>query len=406
MVEGTNTLVEEVKEPGRVEEEGGLDIPVAKEDVAQPIVRPKIRLSLGEARWRAMRLMLLAVAYHHLDIGGTVLLSQQLVDPGHPHPHLMVLHSKVGERRWMEDEGGVELFHRAWGQHNGCIVRQVWGGQFQECTIMAAWAMGMVLLGPWQGGAWSEPWFHLANPKLRVECALGRPRAPEQHATGIQDSSLGAVMGGADCVPHRELRTHNVDQQGLKRQQGTQKLDSRDPGASAVNQVLFLHLGPWTRHMPWGPPPIQASFDCSSDQVALFLTQIISYLDVYGCCYPSQWVMVIAITAELMGEDTDWVADVHSDHTRELTDVGLFLEALWVRFEDESWAEGELVALRQSSCPAKEYIKEFRKIASRLRTWPDVFMYNSSIWAWTVIFNRCVSNEVYFPVWLNGSELQ
>lgn len=66
--------------------------------------------------------------------------------------------------------------------------------------------------------------------------------------------------------------------------------------------------------------------------------------------------MVIAITAVLMGEATYWVADLHSNHARELTDVGLFLEALWVRFEDESWAqvaEGEFVALRKRGRLAK-----------------------------------------------------
>lgn len=76
--------------------------------------------------------------------------------------------------------------------------------------------------------------------------------------------------------------------------------------------------------------------------------------------------MVVAITAVLMGEATDWVAGLHSSRSRALVDMGKFLEALRARFEDESSAqvaEGELIALKQRGLSAKEYVREFRKIA-------------------------------------------
>lgn len=85
-------------------------------------------------------------------------------------------------------------------------------------------------------------------------------------------------------------------------------------------------------------------------------------MDLYGRFYPSQWVMVMAVTAVLTREVADWVASLHSDHAQELVNVGLFLEALRERFEDESraqLAEGELVALKQRGRPAKDYVWEF-----------------------------------------------
>ncbi|KAK9398714.1 Retrotransposon-derived protein PEG10 [Crotalus adamanteus] len=38
------------------------------------------------------------------------------------------------------------------------------------------------------------------------------------------------------------------------------------------------------------------------------------------------------------------------------------------------WAEAQLVGLRQRGRPAKEYIREFQKLAGRLRSWPDRLM--------------------------------
>lgn len=52
----------------------------------------------------------------------------------------------------------------------------------------------------------------------------------------------------------------------------------------------------------------------------------------------------------------------------------MFLEALHGRFEDEiqtQITEGELVALKQHGRPAKEYVKEFQKLAGRLQSWPE-----------------------------------
>lgn len=118
-------------------------------------------------------------------------------------------------------------------------------------------------------------------------------------------------------------------------------------------------MGPWPQEMVWGPPLLQATFDGNTDHLALFLSQVISHLDNYACLYPSQWAMVGAVIALLESEATEWVADLHSDHARELADAGLFLEALRSRFKDVSWVqctEGELLALKQRGWPAADYV--------------------------------------------------
>lgn len=70
----------------------------------------------------------------------------------------------------------------------------------------------------------------------------------------------------------------------------------------------------------------------------------------------------------------EWVAHLHSDHTRELSNVGTFLGALRTRFEDVSRirrAEGEVLGIKQRGRLAAEYVREFRRVASKLWTWPE-----------------------------------
>lgn len=84
--------------------------------------------------------------------------------------------------------------------------------------------------------------------------------------------------------------------------------------------------------------------------------------------------MVVAVIAGLQGEAAEWVADLYTDHARELADTGPFLETLQSRFEDVSqvwWAEGELLALKQQGCSTAKYIHEFQRVAGRLRSWPE-----------------------------------
>lgn len=80
----------------------------------------------------------------------------------------------------------------------------------------------------------------------------------------------------------------------------------------------------------------------------------------------------MAVTAALEGEAAKWVADLHSKHTWELGNAGLFLEALQGRFKDATraqWAEEEFLSLKQRGRPVVKYIREFRQIAGKLQIW-------------------------------------
>lgn len=84
--------------------------------------------------------------------------------------------------------------------------------------------------------------------------------------------------------------------------------------------------------------------------------------------------MVVAVIASLQGEAVAWAADLYSKHARELADVSLFLEALWLQFEDVAhthWAEAEVLGLRQQGRPALEYVSLFRRVARKLQSWPE-----------------------------------
>lgn len=183
------------------------------------------------------------------------------------------------------------------------------------------------------------------------------------------------VLRGVDQGPHRAQGTHDNEQPGPRKQSSHHRVQSRiSSDTRPPGQAPAWAPGAWPQQMLWGPPPIQATFDDSSDQVVLFLSQIISHMDLYGRLYLSQWAMVVAITMVLMGEVADWVANLHSNHAKELVNGGLFLETLRGRLEDESrtqLVEGELVALKLGGWPAKDYVKEFCMIALRLRVWPE-----------------------------------
>lgn len=90
------------------------------------------------------------------------------------------------------------------------------------------------------------------------------------------------------------------------------------------------------------------------------MSHAISHLDRYAHLYPSQWAMVVGITAGLQGEAAAWAADLYSDHAPELGDAGLFLEALHARFEDTARlqrAEAEILSLKQRGRPAADYVR-------------------------------------------------
>lgn len=66
----------------------------------------------------------------------------------------------------------------------------------------------------------------------------------------------------------------------------------------------------------------------------------------------------------------EWVTQLHDD-SPELGNIDTFLKELRARFEDESQAqqaEAEIHKIRQKGHPAKEYVKEVRRVVGKLCT--------------------------------------
>lgn len=150
------------------------------------------------------------------------------------------------------------------------------------------------------------------------------------------------------------------------------------PTPADTIQGLGRPVAPWGPGVAWGPLPIPISFNGNPNRLAMVLSHLISHLDRYAHLYPSQWAMVVVVTAGLQGEATAWATDLYSDHARELADAGLFLEALHSRFEDASrlqQAEAEVLSLKQRGRPAADYVQDFRQLASRLcSSWPECLL--------------------------------
>lgn len=177
------------------------------------------------------------------------------------------------------------------------------------------------------------------------------------------ENRLGVRRSPVDTGPHQRV---HYDEQRPSRSMGCDSQTSL-PAWPAGGQGQ----GPVVR---WDPPALKASFDSSPDRVALFLGQVIDHLDRFGHLYTSEWAMVLAVAAVMEGKVAEWVANLYSDHAGEVRDVGLFLAALQEHFEDSTQvqqAEGEPLTTKQRGRPLVEYIREFRRLAGKVRGWPE-----------------------------------
>lgn len=134
-------------------------------------------------------------------------------------------------------------------------------------------------------------------------------------------------------------------------------------------------MGFWQAPLPlWEPPVLRGTFNGNCNRLALFFGQVISHIDRYAHLYQSQWAMVMVVTAVLEGEAVYWVADLHSQHTRELGNTGLFLKVLREQFKDATSAqraEGDIVELQQWGRLVADYLRNFHWLAGKLRGWPE-----------------------------------
>lgn len=68
------------------------------------------------------------------------------------------------------------------------------------------------------------------------------------------------------------------------------------------------------------------------------------------------------------------MTQLHDEDAPDLGDSDIFLQELRARFKDESQtqqAEAEIQEIKQKSHPAKEYIREFRRLDGKLQHWPE-----------------------------------
>lgn len=103
--------------------------------------------------------------------------------------------------------------------------------------------------------------------------------------------------------------------------------------------------------------------------MAYHLNQVWVHIDHYGDAYANNQEIIQAITENLDGEAVERVTQLHNEDTPELGNIDDFLQKLRSRFEDEAQsqeAEAEIKAIKQRGCPAKEYVREFCRIARKL----------------------------------------
>ncbi|ETE59976.1 hypothetical protein L345_14287, partial [Ophiophagus hannah] len=126
---------------------------------------------------------------------------------------------------------------------------------------------------------------------------------------------------------------------------------------------------------PAAPPQFKAAFDRDPDKLAFFLNRVWAHIDEYVSDYPSDQSMIQAITKKFKREAAEWMNQLHNKDVPELGNVdSCFLQELRDRFKDESQAqesEAEIKEMKQRGCPAKEYIREFRRVAGKLQHWPE-----------------------------------
>ncbi|KAG8139156.1 hypothetical protein E2320_001932 [Naja naja] len=160
-------------------------------------------------------------------------------------------------------------------------------------------------------------------------------------------------VGGSDMDMCRGLDQYDLQSRGSTGPKETMKKTPRHGVQMSSGTWHGLGTSVWEV----GTTPLHASFDGSADRLAVFLGQVINHFDLYG-------------------EARGWAADLHREHSRHLADIGLFLNALRTRFEDNSegqQAEDVLLALRQKGRPVREYVNEFHRAADCiLRPRPDL----------------------------------
>uniref|UniRef100_A0ACB8FC98 Uncharacterized protein n=1 Tax=Sphaerodactylus townsendi TaxID=933632 RepID=A0ACB8FC98_9SAUR len=102
-----------------------------------------------------------------------------------------------------------------------------------------------------------------------------------------------------------------------------------------------------------------------------------SYMEVHGAGFRTDHERVFELGTQLRGEAVNWLVDLVEGDASELYNLEHFLMALRRRFEDPLTEEKVQAALRrlwQESRSVSDFAVEFRRLASRLRGWPEMVL--------------------------------
>ncbi|XP_039211424.1 uncharacterized protein LOC120313512 [Crotalus tigris] len=360
MAEGVQDVIPVEPDQETVQErEEGLEAPITE----QPVVRPKVREAC------LPNLSIEVQGPQGIISGAHTLAGEWLQSPvvtgmaegcgvGPTEDGRMI--TQWRERRPMDEEEEDWSYATAPGQTVMDLLREQFGeGGIPGCAFMAemdARTRSTIMVTNSSSSTHTASGrFRLTSPKLKPEPTrsdLYQGRVGTQGNSRTVDKSRGGT-GGSSTVPSQGLRSAP----GAPFSRGPDSITSGAGASTGPSYTTGWGPGQWPQGSVWGPPPLNVTFDGNPDKLTL-LSQTIGHMDRYGHLYPSQWAMVGAVTAALQGMALEWIADLHTDHARELASVGAFLGALRTCFEDLSriWrTEGEVLNIKQRGRPVAEY---------------------------------------------------
>uniref|UniRef100_A0ACB8E671 Uncharacterized protein n=1 Tax=Sphaerodactylus townsendi TaxID=933632 RepID=A0ACB8E671_9SAUR len=146
--------------------------------------------------------------------------------------------------------------------------------------------------------------------------------------------------------------------------------------------------GPMSQREP--QKSFKVNFDGNPDELAFFLIQVGSYMEVHGSSFYLDQERVFEISTWFRGEAANWLVGLVEEDVPELYNLEQFLLALRQRFEDplvEEKARGELQRLWQGNCSVSEFTADFCRLASACVGGPS--------WSWSSSSRTLITPSYY-----------
>uniref|UniRef100_A0ACB8FFT6 Uncharacterized protein n=1 Tax=Sphaerodactylus townsendi TaxID=933632 RepID=A0ACB8FFT6_9SAUR len=236
--------------------------------------------------------------------------------------------------------------------------------------------------------------------RFRLTTFLAESQEPEQGATREMDKQCRAyaALQLRSSELSKERDQLRADLSTLQRQVASlmagrdqeQSLQTMSPLAGYITETMAS--SPTTRRASYPTSLPQAhlnaarrprrsfkvNFNGDPDELALFLIQASSYMEVHGAGFWTDREQVFELGTHLRGEAANWLVGLVEGDAPELYDLEQFLLALRWRFEDPLTEERARAALRrlcQGTRSVSDFATEFCRLTSRLRGWPEMVLY-------------------------------